>query len=78
MCGNGLITMTTAALRGIGPMSPAATLLAHLGLATQARAEIEDLYSRPIATDVLSLVTGEHRAVRTPVPSAESPDREAA
>jgi hypothetical protein len=78
MCGNGLITMTTAARRGIVPLSPAATLLAHLGLATQTTAEIEDLYSRPIATDVLPLVTGEHRAVQTPLQPAESPDREAA
>jgi len=66
MCGNGLITMTTAALRGIVPVSPAATLLADLGLATQTRA------------DVLPLVTGEHRAVQTPLQPAESPDREAA
>jgi hypothetical protein len=78
MCGNGLITMAAAGLRGTVPMRPAATLLAHLGLAGRTTAEIEDLYSRPIATDVLPLVAGEHRAVQMHVPLVESPDREAA
>lgn len=77
MCGNGLIAMT-AALRQTVPTSPAATLLAHLGLETRTTAEIEDLYSRPIATDVLPLVTGEHRTVQASTPPAQSPDREAA
>ena len=38
--------------------TPAETLLARLGLATKATAEVQDLYSRPIATTpVIPLVT---------------------
>ena len=54
--------------RGLGETTgatPARILLAHLGLATRATAEVQDMYSRPVrSTPVLSLVTGEHRVPR--------------
>ena len=77
MCGNGLIAMT-AALRQTVPTSPAAILLAHLGLETRTTAEIEDLYSRPIPTDIVPLVTGEHRVPQVPAVAGDDGNREAA
>jgi hypothetical protein len=57
MCGSGL--------------TPATTLIEHHGLETKARAEVQDLYSRPIrTTPVLPLVTGEHRVPRVPTADA--------
>jgi hypothetical protein len=45
--------------------------IAHLGLETQASAEVHDLYSRPIrTTPVVPLVTGEHRVPRDPTADA--------
>ena len=70
MCGNGLIGMAHAHLRSPAA-TPVETLLAHLGLEIEAMAEIQDLYSRPIqTTEIVPLVTGEHRVPRAP--SAEA------
>jgi hypothetical protein len=71
MCGNGLIRMARMALQEAAAATPAATLIAHLGLETQASAEVQDLYSRPIrTTPVVPLVTGEHRVPRVPTADA--------
>lgn len=68
MCMNGLAMMGRAALRETRTATPAETLLARLGLPTKATAEVQDLYSRPIATTpVIPLVTAEHR-----VPTADA------
>jgi hypothetical protein len=51
--------------------TPATTLIEHLDLETRARAEVQDLYSRPIrTTPVVPLVTGEHRVPRVPTADA--------
>lgn len=71
MCGNGLAKMGRMALQETMAATPAATLIAHLGLETKTSAEIEDLYSRPIpTTPVVPLVTGEHRVPRVPTADA--------
>jgi hypothetical protein len=71
MCGNGLIRMGRMAQQETTAATPAATLIAHLGLETKAGAEVQDLYSRPIrTTPVLPLVTGEHSAPRIPTADA--------
>jgi hypothetical protein len=68
MCMNGLALMGRAALRETRAATPAEALLARLGLTTKAEAEVQDLYSRPIATTpVIPLVTAEHR-----VPTADA------
>jgi hypothetical protein len=60
--------MGRATLQQTRVATPAETLLARLGLETQASAEVQDLYSRPIATTpVIPLVTAEHR-----VPTADA------
>ena len=70
MCGNGLFRVARMALQK-RDATPGTTLIAHLGLETQASAEVQDLYSRPIhTTPVIPLVTGEHRVRR--VPSADA------
>ena len=71
MCGNGLIRMGRMALQETTAATPAATLIAHLGLETKASAEVRDLYSRPIRTaPVLPLVTGDRRLPRVPTADA--------
>ena len=74
MCGNGFTPMKSTGAAGnpdARPASPSETLLAHLNLPIRATAEVEDLYSQPISSDVIPLVTGEHRLPQPPAAAGQ-------
>ena len=69
---------TNSAPRETRPASPANVLIEHLGVFQRTSAEVQDLYSRPIPTPVVTLVRRDSLPERQhPEPVAE-PDLDAA
>lgn len=56
----------------------AETLIQHLGLTPRLTAEVQDMYSRPIATPVLPLAAKDRQPKRPSRPVSPEPEREAA